>query len=420
MKTILTKVITASVAACFAFGALADDPQISKVTVRQRWPWSKLVDIDYVLTADSTQSVGVAVQAFDGDTPLSLSLHSLSGDLYSVQRGTRRIVWDPMVTDYTNNRALTKFTVQLAVTNVATYLIVDMDTGTITPYDCGTNLMTEATNDLYKSSKMLFRRIPVGTYTMGNVTNAVRSREVTISKDFYIGVYEVTRTQWGKIMGVPSVTGTRAVRGPTYYDVREVPGTNAAMSDAVIGTGYDGSSAMSPEWPQSSAVGSASFMGQLRAKTHKTWFDLPTAAQWEYACRAGTTTDYNNGKNAVTNPATGFDMTLGTLAWYNANTPNNASIVGSKLPNAWGLYDMHGDLEEWCLDWYSSVNDPTSGSYSTTAQTDPVGPSSGSTRVLRGGGYASNYANCMSYMIGGQSPNRTYWTYGFRVVLNIQ
>jgi len=406
--------------ALFAFSAMADDPQISNVVVRQRWPWSKLVDIDYVLTADSTQHVGVAVQAFDGDTPLALSLHSLSGDLYSVQRGPRRIVWDPTLTTYTNNRALTKFTVQLSVTNAATYLIVDMDTGYITPYDCGTNLMTEATNDVYKTSKMLFRRIPAGTYTMGNVTNAVRSREVTFSKDFYIGVYEVTRSQWGKIMAVPSVTGTRAIRGPTYYDIREVLGTNAAMVDAVIGTGFDGSSAISPEWPQSSAVGNSSFIGQLRAKTRKTWFDLPTSAQWEYACRAGTTTDFNNGENAVTNPATGKDMTLMTLAWYNENTPNNASIVGSKLPNAWGLYDMHGDLEEWCLDWYNDINNPTRSNFSTTAETDPVGPSSGSTRLMRGGGYASTSANCMSYIITSRAPSQTYWTLGFRVVLNIQ
>ena len=96
------------------------------------------------------------------------------------------------------------------------------------------------------------------------------------------------------------------------------------------------------EWPSSAAVDSSSFMGKLRARTGLN-FDLPTEAQWEYACRAGTTTKYSYG-----------DSGNGDYMWYYGNSCMKTHKVGTKLPNPWGLYDMHGNVYEWCLDWYAS------------------------------------------------------------------
>ena len=124
MKTAM-KMVLGSLAVCLAFGAAAADPTISDVTVRQRWPWSRLVDIDYMLTGDPTQRVAVTVKAFNGSERLNLPETSLSGDLYSVSQGTRRIVWDPMKTVYTN-QTLTQFRVDLAPTNPPVYMIVDL------------------------------------------------------------------------------------------------------------------------------------------------------------------------------------------------------------------------------------------------------------------------------------------------------
>ena len=110
---------------CAAWGALAGAPKVSDVVVRQRWPWNGKVSIDYVLTCDDTQRVDVALAAYEGETSLALPEESLSGDLYSVAQGMRRIVWDPSKSDYTN-ATLTQFRVTLTPTLSPVYMIVDL------------------------------------------------------------------------------------------------------------------------------------------------------------------------------------------------------------------------------------------------------------------------------------------------------
>jgi len=420
MEATVKRVAFGSLAVLLTFGAMADDPQISSVTVRQRWPWSKLVDIDYVLTADSTQNVGIAVQAYDGDTPLTLPSTSLTGDLYSVPRGMRRIVWDPTRTAYTNNRALTKFSVQLMPTNPPTYLVVDMVSGDITPYDCGTNLMAEATNTLYMTAKMLLRHIPAGAFALGDSATPSRSRTVTLTKDYYISVHEVTAHQWGHVMVPGRDMGVywnrRAIRGPSYYDIREIPGGDLAKTGSL--NYVTSGSAITPTWPVTSAVGTNSFIGLLRAKTNRIGFDLPTSAQWEYACRAGATADYYNGTMMATNAA-GEDANLDLLAIYTKNRGGDTPILCTKQPNAWGLYDMLGGQKEWCLDWQNNINDPVSSTFSTTGETDPAGYSTGTGRVMRGGDYLSAASSCRAFNMLGIPRDQSHYTTGFRVVLTL-
>ena len=154
-----------------------------------------------------------------------------------------------------------------------------------------------------------------------------------------------------------------------------------------------------------------SFLGKLRALTGGLEFDLPTEAQWEYACRAGTTTALNSGKDLsdeYTCP------NLAEVGRYRGNQNDGKgdysehTKVGCYLPNAWGLYDCHGNVWEWCLDWYQ-------GGWGKTVDTDPVGATSGSYRVLRGGNWFKYAQYCRCAYRYSDYPSNYGNSIGFRV-----
>jgi len=128
-------------------------------------------------------------------------------------------------------------------------------------------------------------------------------------------------------------------------------------------------------------------------------YRLPTEAEWEYACRAGTTGDYAGDPDA--------------MAWYNTNSNNQTHSVGTKQPNAWGLYDMHGNVLEWVQDWYGSAY------YANSPGTDPRGPSSGSSRILRGGGWTDPAGACRSTDRITIPPDARHNIFGFRLVRTV-
>jgi formylglycine-generating enzyme required for sulfatase activity len=296
------------------------------------------------------------------------------------------------------------------------YLVVDLSDGTnATSYPVTyLNAVPEGGwTDEYKTTMLVMRRIPAGTYTMGSPTNELgrgtneTQHAVTLTKDFYIGVFEVTQRQWELVMGNrPSVFTnvtyyqTRPVETVRYYEIRENPNI----------------SAISPNWPASSQVHADSFMGKLRAKTGLSGFDLPTESQWEYACRAGTTTALNSGCN-LTNSFQDARLDVGGRYMYNwpsthgldqgVATNGGTAAAGAYLANAWGVYDMHGNVKEWCLDWY--------GAYPETA-TDPQGegPLEWSVRVLRGGSCASDASYCRSACRSSYPPGARSGDIGFR------
>ena len=306
-----------------------------------------------------------------------------SGKAYSttqvatVTDGGHRLEWD-MAKDgiRIDNKAVT-----FKVEYWPTYLVVDLSGGTsATSYPVTTLAAPPAGGwtDEYKTTKLVLRVIEAGSFKMNG------SYDVTISKPFYMGVFEVTQKQYQLVTG----------SNPASYkgDARPVENTswNTIRGNSSI---YN--------WPSNQTVDANSFVGKLRTKSGLE-LDLPTEAQWEYACRAGTTSKYNNGGDS--------EADLNTLGRYYSNRFagrggywDSHTTVGSYLPNAWGLYDMHGNVYEWCLDWYGSL----------ASSTDPVGPSSGSDRVHRGGSWFYYENTCTSSHR--DAPSREYDDYGFRL-----
>ena len=258
-------------------------------------------------------------------------------------------------------------------------------------------------DDTCRTTEMWLRKIPAGTFTMGSPADEVgghvsdeTQHQVTLTQDYYIGVFECTQKQWQLVMGSNPSANKGDVRPVEQVSYNMIRGT-----DAQAGAG----------WPTSGhAVDAASFMGKLQAKTGLV-FDLPTEAQWEYACRADTTTALNSGKNLS---STGQDANMAEVGRYAYNQSDGKggysqhTKVGSYLPNTWGLYDMHGNVWEWCLDWY--------GSYGTAAVSDPSGSNTGSNRVLRGGHWVANASYCRSAARNYNAPSSNGGSLGFRVL----
>jgi len=250
-------------------------------------------------------------------------------------------------------------------------------------------------------------RVPGGTFQMGSDDSQDRNASPPhlVSLDgFSMGKYEVTQEQYQAVMGYnPSyfhggterepdageVQSRRPVESVSWYEAIEFCNKLSTMeklqpvytiTDRTPSTGY----------PIMSAT--------VTADRSKNGYRLPTEAQWEYACRAGTATPWHSGT----------ETELGNYAWYDANSNDKTHEVGKKAPNAWGLYDMHGNVWEWCWDWY--------GDYRNSWQAEPVGASSGSVRVFRGGGWVSSAAYVRSagrYYFTPSSRNRDL---GFRLV----
>ena len=190
---------------------------------------------------------------------------------------------------------------------------------------------------------MEFVAVPPGEFTMGCSPGDSEcdddekpSRRVRITEGFEMGKYEVTQTEW------EAVTGSN----PSYFKGADRPVEMVRWNDI------------------------QEFLAKLNARNDGRQYRLPTEAEWEYAARAGTTGKYAGE--------------LDDMAWYYANSGGETHPVGQKQPNAWGLYDMHGNVWEWCRDWYDKDY------YGRSLAVDPQGPSSGSSRVMRGGSWNYN------------------------------
>jgi formylglycine-generating enzyme required for sulfatase activity len=405
-----------------SLSSLATDPLVSNVTAHQI-PATGDLNICYDLSAPDRTNVTVSLTiSVDGGTtwfaPNTSYVSGAVGLVPVSPESGKTILWEAW-------RELPEGVYTSLVARVVAadalaspYMVVDLSGGAQAssyPVASMDAAPIGGWTDEHKTAKLVLRRIPMGTYTMGSPVGEVgRSSDevqhsVTLTNDFYIGVFEVSQRQWELVMGNrPSYFtnslyySTRPVECISYYDVREDPANTP----------------ISPNWPSSAQTGTNSFMGRLRTRTGLNSFDLPTEAQWEYACRAGTTTALNSGKNLdnINNSANlsevgRYAYNGGVGADRAAATNTGTAALGSYLPNAWGLYDMHGNVWEWTLDWY--------GGYTGTA-TNPPGPVSGTTREARGGCTDNGAGACRSAnrCLGNHSPVNRSLSVGCRAAFS--
>lgn len=227
--------------------------------------------------------------------------------------------------------------------------------------------------DLGNGIQMEFVLLNPGSFTMGSSLYAGEGDEapehrVAITAPFYLGKYEVTQQQWESLMG----------NNPSRFKGERHPVDSVSWDDA------------------------QRFLFKLQEKTGRK-LTLPTEAQWEFAARAGTSTPWSFGSD---------EAKLGDYAWYGENSGDATHPVGEKKPNAWGLYDMYGNVQEWCLDWYAAP-------YPQGEVADPQGPRSGDSRVLRGGAWGDDFTMVRSAYRNAAGADARTPGIGFRVVMVI-
>ena len=230
---------------------------------------------------------------------------------------------------------------------------------------------------------MTLMPIPAGTFTMGSLTSEKDSSpqerprmNVTLSDSFWIGRTEVTQAQWQSIMG----NNPSRFQGNDHHPVESITWQSAMNFCNQLNTLY---SINLPSGYQ---------------------YTLPTEAQWEYACRAGSTTRFYYGDDLNY-------QSLKDYAWYRTNSSNQTNPVGLKIPNDWNLFDMSGNVREWCLDWYVD-------SYPGGSVFDPTGPMTGTRQVYRGGSFAHVGKQCRSARRDGLLGSEQSDTIGFRVAIS--
>ncbi len=422
-------------------GVVLAEPVIENIQVRQQWPWSTDVTIDFdVAGADPATPKDVAVTVYNGSTRVDgISPQAFTGARYSItQDGRRRIVFDPTKSGLTNHR-LDRFNVELTLVDSTAdseilYKIFDLDSRTVTDVsraellngDYGTVetnftfvgsttltdvlIWTGVTNDVvYKTSKMVFRKIPAGTFLMGSPTSESGrtparegQHEVTLTRDYYMGVFKVTHAQWLRLRSTPPrVSDAKQASANADYANEELMTSYANYMTYFSLRGTYTEDPTTGAWPTcGNRVASDSFIGLARAWQPLCGYeiDLPTEAQWEYACRAGTTSAYYDGSNGGSMPA--------AINYIGGE-------VGSTRPNAYGLYDVLSSLTgEYVLDYSSETYGATTAG---EAATDPKGGTADGSfpswpRILRGSNSRSAGRNFVKAY---------YWNpaYGVRLAL---
>ena len=360
-------------------------PSVSGVTLVQD-PVTRNVRVGYVLAGDRAV---VTVAFLTNGIPLAAEASlCVVGDVNRViEVGSRQILWRPDRECAAGwaERAVTARVTAWPLDDPPDFMAVDL-TDSPSPrwfYASAAAVPGGLSNNLYKTDWMLFRKIPakgirwrmgggeeVGTYK-ANVLDTRADEQyhgVTLGHNYYLSVYEATAQQCARMSG-----NAQTVANPTH------PAVNYSYN-VLRGTG----------WPESPEVAPESSLAAFRARTGLASLDLPTEAEWEFACRCGSGAAFGNGEDLSS-----FDGPIpGDLGWCSSDKVGGRQPVGQKVPNRWGLYDMHGNVAELCRDWYAA-----SFYAAGSEQTNPVGATASEatgSRVTRGGAFVLGAAQCRS------------------------
>ena len=448
-KTILT---IATAGAVLSLYASVPAPQVSAVSMVQNANGEAIINYSLsaanaVITLDiQTNATGSAWVSIGGE-----AVSSACGDVWKVvTTGSHRIKWNG-VSCWADNKipasGIRAVVTAWALDNTPDYMVVDVSSSaqpnTQRYYPAADFLPGGLlANDDYRTTKLVMRKIMAKgvEWTMGSTTletqrNSGREAThlVTLTNNYYIGVFEVTQAQWALIQTSnpspsqftnPEFRAMRPVEHVCYNEIRISENVSSVSTDSDMFRNYS--------WPKD--ANPASFLGNLRRKTGIEDFDLPGEAQWEFAARAGNgVTKWGDGSGILNSSS---DANLGKLGRYERNggkinddssyvepdhtcgAENGTAIVGSYTPNDWGLYDMHGNVWEWCLDWHMADISGFDGRVNINPS-DPANPISGTSdgyRVIRGGDWSSAADQSRPACRSKSTPNTRGDHIGFRVV----
>ena len=353
--------------------ASAAEPSIDSVQCRQRWPWSPKVDIDFI-TSEANCYVSFSATWYGQSEPVPLRA-GLSGADLIFSPGPHSVTWDPVAAGYGNELLLDfKITAATATETSRTWLVLDLVNKSY-EYKDGTFTGADFNTNDYKQNKIVFRRVPAGTYTLGRSTAIYnmtwpdgamhkdarkQSYTATFSSDYYIAIFKMTGYQEVKFSF--SGSGQKFKRARSTFDTMRGYHTNRYTTAGV-------KSNLRANWPNDGfTVGRNSGIWCIREVFKDVLpegfvIDLPTAAQWEAAARAGTSGHLWGDEGDETTTAEEMTAIFNRIAVWNLSDDN--VDVGTKEPNAWGLYDTVGLYREYVLDWYNASK-PAGG-------VDPVG-----------------------------------------------
>ena len=380
---------------------------VSDVVVQQSWPCSRLIDVAFVIDGEAGAGAryDVTLTARNGTEELTVPSAAISGDVGPLAAGVHTLTIDPVAAGFPQD-VMTRFNVTVAASNSPAYMIVDLATGAKT-YNYDWSQLMDVSDATYKTDKMVFKHVSAGTFNMGCVppsaafqSVSMTSHVVRLTKDYWLGVYEVTQMQWYNMMG----------NWPSYFtnisDRACRPVENVTLAQV---RGNWNIARFSP--PATSFIGAFAARSGLSA-------DLPTEAQIEYAMRAGDSENWYKNANSndklvsharVQNNSGGYT--------YNSNESQDlhnitiatggTAAVGSFLANDWGFYDLCGNVWEMCYD-RASYKDHTG------PQVDPVHDLIQNSIEIHGGCFNSNYQ--WANNTARSNSSTASWGTGFRVM----
>ena len=405
MKNTLSTLLLAASIAAPAFADPAD-PQISGFSVSQ--DSRRVVSVSYTLDEPAYVTLDVLT---NGVSIGGANIQNVVGDCFAlVPAGTHAIQWFARKSwpDRRFDGPVVKVQLKAWAADVPPDVMdIDLETKAVAYYPSLDYLPDGGlANDKYRTTHLVMKKVHAAgeTFLMGSPTteanrgaNEVQHR-VSFTKDYYLAIYETTRRQYALMGGTENASAQLSTFSGDDPDQCPV----GAVKYSVLRSG---------DWPADGHSAAGGFLGSAQT-AFGIAFDLPTEAQWEFACRAGTTTAMYNGKG---NEKPYGNPDVAEIAWYYYNSDNGASVhaVGGKPANPWGFHDMYGNLLEWCLDWYGDYD--ASGSVAT----DPAGPSSGTRRVFRSSHVNTFSPPNRSAYRSSNTPATGDWQYGFRLCVTL-